>query len=124
MKYVESKQAPAPIGPYSQAVEINGFVFLSGQIALSPATGLIVSGKVEEQVTQVIKNITAVLETAGLNISNIVKTTIFLKDMNDFAKVNEVYGSYFSDSKPARSTVEVSRLPKDVLVEIECIAAK
>lgn len=124
MKYIESKNAPAPIGPYSQAIETNGFIFLSGQIALSPEQGGIVSDNVEGQVIQVIKNITAVLEEAGLKISNIVKTTIFLKDMNDFVKVNEIYGSYFSDSKPARSTVEVSRLPKDVLVEIECIAVR
>ncbi|MCB9057113.1 MAG: RidA family protein [Calditrichae bacterium] len=124
MKYIESKNAPAPIGPYSQAIETNGFIFLSGQIALSPEKGEIVSDNVEGQVIQVIKNITAVLEEAGLKISNIVKTTIFLKDMNDFVKVNEIYGRYFSDSKPARSTVEVSRLPKDVLVEIECIAVR
>ena len=116
--------APEPIGPYSQAVEVNGLVYTSGQIAINPETGEIVSEKLENQVHQVIKNINEVLKAAETNLKQVVKTTIFLKNMNDFAEVNKIYASYFGESKPARSTVEVSRLPKDVLIEIECIAVK
>lgn len=124
MKSIFSENAPAPIGPYSQAIEANGFIYTSGQIALGPSSGEIVSEKLEEQVHQVIKNLQAVLLAAGADLNNVVKTTIFLASMNDFAKVNEIYASYFNESKPARSTVEVSRLPKNVLVEIDCIAVK
>jgi len=124
MKYIHSDNAPAPIGPYSQAIDVNGFIFTSGQIALDPQTGNIVSEEIEAQVHQVIKNLQAVLIEAGSGLSKVVKTTIFLANMNDFAKVNEIYGSYFASTKPARSTVEVSVLPKNVLVEIDCIAVK
>jgi 2-iminobutanoate/2-iminopropanoate deaminase len=124
MKYINSNNAPAPIGPYSQAIEANGFIFTSGQIALDPKTGNIVSGELEAQVHQVIKNLQAVLKEAGSGLSKVVKTTIFLANMNDFSKVNEIYGSYFDSSKPARSTVEVSVLPKNVLIEIDCIAVE
>ena len=124
IKKIISQNAPAPIGPYSQATEANGFLFLSGQIGINPATGGIISEKVEEQVHQVIKNLEAVLTEAGSKLSKVVKTTVFLADMNDFKTVNEIYAEYFGDFKPARATVEVSRLPKDVLVEIECIAVK
>lgn len=124
MKSVISKNAPAPIGPYSQAIEANGFLYLSGQIALDAEKGIIVSQELDEQVHQVIKNLKAVLEAAGSALNKVVKTTIFLADMNDFQKVNEIYSQYFGESKPARSTVEVSRLPKDARVEIDCIALK
>lgn len=122
---VRTQDAPQAIGPYSQAVKSGGFLFASGQIALDPKTGSIVAGGIVEQTERVVKNITAVLAAAGTNLDKVVKTTVFLKDMNDFAKMNDTYSRYFSgDGKvsPARSTVEVSRLPKDSLVEIEVIA--
>jgi 2-iminobutanoate/2-iminopropanoate deaminase len=120
-----TKAAPAPIGPYSQAIEAGGFVFCSGQIPLDPVTGNVVGeGNVELQITQVMKNISAMLEAAGANFSQVVKTTIFLKNMGDFPKVNPIYGEYFKAPFPARSTVEVARLPKDVLVEVEVIVKK
>jgi 2-iminobutanoate/2-iminopropanoate deaminase len=122
---VRTQDAPQAIGPYSQAVKSGGFLFASGQIALDPKTGSIVSGGIVEQTERVVKNISAVLAAAGTSMDYVVKTTVFLKDMNDFAKMNETYSRYFSgDGKisPARSTVEVSRLPKDSLVEIEVIA--
>jgi 2-iminobutanoate/2-iminopropanoate deaminase len=118
-----TKNAPEPIGPYSQAVKAGNLLFCSGQIALDPATGAMVEGDVSAQATQVMKNIQALLAAAGTDMSHIVKTTIFLKDMNDFPKVNEVYGSYFKANFPARETVEVSRLPKDALVEISVTVA-
>ncbi len=124
MKSIISENAPAPIGPYSQAIEVNGFIYTSGQIALHPKSGEIVSGKLEEQVHQVIKNLQAVLKAADTDLNKVIKTTIFLANMSDFVKVNEIYGSYFSESKPARSTVEVSCLPKNVLIEIDCVAVK
>ncbi len=124
MKSIISENAPAPIGPYSQAIEVNGFIYTSGQIALHPKSGEIVSGKLEEQVHQVIKNLQAVLKAADTDLNKVIKTTIYLANMSDFVKVNEIYGSYFSESKPARSTVEVSCLPKNVLIEIDCIAVK
>lgn len=123
-KVHETKQAPAPIGPYSQAVESNGFVFLSGQIALDAATGQVSVGSVAEQARLAMKNIGAVLEVAGLNYDHIIKTTIFLTDMADFPAVNEVYGQYFKAAPPARSTVAVAGLPRGVKVEIEVIAAR
>ncbi len=114
--------APAPIGPYSQGIKATGsLLFLSGQIALLP-DGTLLSGDVQAQTRQVITNISALLTEAGCTAENVVKTTVFLKDMNDFAAMNAVYAEYFGESKPARSTVEVSRLPKDVIVEIEVIA--
>lgn len=119
-----SKNAPAPIGPYSQAVEINGFVFCSGQIPLDPASGAMVGTTVAEQTHQVMKNIQAVLMSADLSLKNVVKTTIFLVDMGDFQAVNEVYASYMGDTKPARSTVAVQGLPKGSRVEIEVLAAR
>jgi 2-iminobutanoate/2-iminopropanoate deaminase len=122
---VRTQGAPQAIGPYSQAVKCAGMLFASGQIALDPKTGNIVAGGIVEQTEQVLKNVSAVLAAAGTSADKVVKTTVFLKDMNDFAKMNETYAKLFSgDTKisPARSTVEVSRLPKDSLVEIEVIA--
>lgn len=120
---VDTNRAPRAIGPYSQAVGYNGLVFLSGQIAMDPETGEIVSGSVEVQTRRCMDNLQAVLMAAGLDFSHVLKTTIYLRNMNDFALVNEVYSLYFDSSPPARATVEVSRLPKDVLVEIDMIAA-
>jgi len=121
-KIILTQNAPQPIGPYSQAVSAGGLVFCSGQIPLDPTTGQIVSQEIGAQTQKVMENLQAVLQAAGCTWENVVKTTIFLKSMNDFPKVNEVYGAYFSANPPARSTVEVARLPKDVLVEIEMIA--
>jgi 2-iminobutanoate/2-iminopropanoate deaminase len=121
MKLISTKEAPQAIGPYSQAIEANGFIFTSGQIALRP-DGTLQDGDIERQTHQVMKNLYYVLEAAGAHFNDVVKTTIFLADMNDFAKVNEVYAHYFGLHKPARSTVAVKTLPKNVLVEIECIA--
>jgi len=119
---INSDNAPAPIGPYSQAIALDNLLFTSGQIAIDPITGDIIDGDVVAQTRQVLENLKAVLSAAGCNIDSVVKTTIFLKNMDDFTQVNEIYAKYFSDSLPARSTVEVSRLPKNVLVEIDCIA--
>lgn len=123
-KIIHTSNAPAPIGPYSQAVIVNGMLFASGQIAIDPSTGNLITGDIKAETKQVMENIRGVLNAAGLNFSNIVKTSIFLSDMNNFAQVNEVYGGYFSDNFPARETVEVSRLPKDVNVEISVIAVQ
>ena len=119
---VTTQNAPKAIGPYSQAVIANGFVFCSGQIALSPIAEGVVGNTAEEQAIQVLENLKAVLEAAGSAMSRVVKTTVFLKDLNDFADVNSVYARAFGDHRPARATVEVSRLPKNVLVEIDCVA--
>ncbi len=121
MKTVSTDKAPAAIGPYSQAQIFNGLVFTSGQIPVDPATGKIAEG-VEAQAEQVFKNIANLLSAAGSDISKVVKTTVFIKDMNDFAAVNAVYGKFFTEPFPARSCVEVARLPKDVLIECEAIA--
>jgi 2-iminobutanoate/2-iminopropanoate deaminase len=122
-KAILTPDAPAPIGPYAQAISIGSLVFCSGQIPLDPKTGAIVGeGNVELQTEQVMKNIAAVLKAADLSFKNVVKTTIFLKSMGDFPKVNPIYGKSFEEPFPARSTVEVARLPKDVLVEIEVLA--
>ena len=121
-KVINTNNAPAPIGPYSQAVAANGFLFVSGQIPSNPSTGEIVSGGIKAEAQQVMENIKAVLTEAGLNFSNIVKTSIFLTDMGNFAQVNEVYGTYFTDQFPARETVQVAALPKSVNVEISVIA--
>jgi len=123
MKQILSAKAPQPIGPYSQAVEAQGFVFASGQIALD-AAGKIVSDDVADQTEQVILNLEAVLQAAGLGLTQVVKTTIYLKNMDDFGLVNDIYSRFFNTSKPARATVEVSRLPKDVHIEMDCIAVK
>lgn len=123
-KIVNTSNAPAPIGPYSQAVIVNGMLFASGQIAINPATGDLVTGDIKTETKQVMENIRGILSAAGLGFSNIVKTSIFLSDMNNFASVNEIYGGYFSDNFPARETVQVSRLPKDVNVEISVIAVQ
>lgn len=119
---INTPNAPAPIGPYNQAVLVNGFLYVSGQIALDPDSGELKTGDIETETHQVMKNMLAILEAAGMNISNVVKTSIFLSDMNNFGKVNEVYGSYFTTGYPARETVQVSRLPKDVNVEISVVA--
>ncbi|HET9086044.1 MAG TPA: RidA family protein [Acidobacteriaceae bacterium] len=120
---IHTTQAPAAIGPYSQAVRIGDFVFTSGQVALDPATGQLVDGSIEAQTRRVLQNLQAVLQGAGLDLTRVIKTTVFLKDMNDFAAMNKIYAEHFpSEAAPARSTVEVARLPKDALVEIEVIA--
>ena len=123
MKTVSTTKAPAAIGPYSQAQIVGGLVYTSGQIGIDPATGLVPEG-VEAQAHQVFKNLTELLKAAGSDMSKVVKTTVFIKDMNDFAAVNEVYASFFEKDCPARSCVEVARLPKDVKIEIEAIAIK
>ena len=119
---VSTENAPGAIGPYSQAIKANGTVFCSGQIPIDPATGEFVSDDVAEQTEQVLKNLGAVLEAAGSSFDHVVKTTVFLADMGDFAAMNEVYGRYFSDNKPARATVQAAGLPKNARVEIDCIA--
>jgi 2-iminobutanoate/2-iminopropanoate deaminase len=119
---VATERGPKAIGPYSQAVKANGFVFLSGQIALDPMTQQIVEGDVTVQTVRVLENLKAIVEAAGSSIERVVKTTVFLADMNDFAAMNEVYGRYFVSQRPARSTVEAARLPRDVRVEIDLIA--
>ena len=122
LKPVSTNQAPAAIGPYSQAIVYNDMVFTSGQIPLQ-ADGTLVEGGIAEQTHQVFRNIKAVLEEAGSDLHLVIKATVFLKDMNHFAEVNEIYGTYFGQHRPARSAVEVARLPKDVLIEIEVVAA-
>lgn len=119
---IQTPEAPAAIGPYSQAVKIGSLLFVSGQIPIDPSTGSIVSISIEAETHQVMKNIAAILSTAKMNFGNVVKATIFIKNMDDFSQINAVYASYFSGSFPARETVEVSRLPKDVRVEISVIA--
>lgn len=123
MKYISTDKAPGAIGPYSQAIEVNGFVFASGQVPLSPATGEVVGATIEEQAKQACENVGGILHAAGLDFSHVVKTTCFLADMGDFAAFNAVYGTYFT-GKPARSCVAVKALPKGVLCEIEVIAVK
>jgi 2-iminobutanoate/2-iminopropanoate deaminase len=123
-KIVYSANAPEPIGPYSQAVQFGNMLFVSGQIAIQKSTGNLITDNIEEETQQVMLNIAAVLKAADMDFANVVKSTIFLGDFNDFAKVNEIYGKCFPANPPARETVEVSRLPKDVNVEISCIAVK
>ncbi|MBU5677725.1 RidA family protein [Alkaliphilus sp. MSJ-5] len=122
MEMINTDKAPAAIGPYSQGVRVDNLLFISGQMPLDPNTMDIVPGTIKEQTARVIENLKAILEEAGLTLNNVVKTTVFIKDMNDFANINEVYASYFTENKPARACVEVARLPKDVGVEIEAIA--
>jgi 2-iminobutanoate/2-iminopropanoate deaminase len=119
---VATPDAPQAIGPYSQAIKANGFVFISGQIAIDPPSGNIIGGTVVEQTERVMENLGAILRAAGSGFDRVVKSTVFLKSMSDFAAMNEVYGRYFPGDPPARATVEVARLPKDVLVEIDLIA--
>lgn len=119
---ISTENAPGAIGPYSQAIKAGGMIFCSGQIPIDPATGSFVSDVVAEQTEQVLKNLSAVLEAAGASLNDVVKTTVFLADMNDFAEMNEVYGRFFIENKPARATVQAARLPRDAKVEIECIA--
>ena len=121
-KIVASEGAPKAIGPYSQAVVYNGLAYLSGQIALDPTSGQIVEGDIAAQTERVLENLKAVLEACGSSLDHVLKTTVFVKDMADFPKMNEVYGRYFSTNPPARATVEVARLPRDVRVEIEAVA--
>ena len=120
---VLTARAPKPIGPYSQAIKSNGFLFLSGQVALDPQTNEFAGSDIRQQTERVFENIKGVLEAAGANFNHVVKTTVFLKDINDFAAMNEVYARYFAAAPPARSTVQAARLPKDALVEIEVIAS-
>ena len=120
---ISTEQAPKAIGPYSQAVVHNGVAYLSGQIPLDPASGQLVSGDIAAQTERVLENIKAVLQAAGASFASVLKTTVFLKDMADFPKMNEVYARYFPDNPPARSTVQAAKLPRDVMVEIDAIAA-
>ena len=122
-KMIYSKDAPKPIGPYSQAIVFNNLIYTSGQIAIDPGSDRLVSDNIEEQTNQVLINLKAILEEANSSLDAVIKTTIYLKDMNDFLIVNRIYEKFFQKSKPARSTVEVSKLPKDVLIEIDCIAS-
>ena len=119
---VLTDKAPKPIGPYSQGVKVNGFLFLSGQVALDPGSNEFTGGDIAQQTERVMENIRAILEAGGSSLHHVVKTTVFLKNLQDFQVMNEVYGRYFKAAPPARSTVEVARLPKDALVEIEAIA--
>jgi len=122
MEVVSTDKAPGAIGPYSQAVKVNGMVFCSGQIPIDPVTGSFVSDDIAEQTEQVLRNLNAVLESAGSGLDRVVKTTVFLSDMEDFAAMNEIYSKYFDANKPARATVQAARLPRDAKVEIDCVA--
>lgn len=122
-KVISTDKAPGAIGPYSQAIEVNGMVFTSGVIPVDPATGVILEG-VEAQATQAFTNLTNLVEASGATMSQVVKTTVFIKEMNDFGKINEIYAKFFKEPYPSRSCVEVARLPKDVLLEVEAIVAK
>ena len=124
MKVVNTNKAPKAIGPYSQAIEANGLIITSGQLPIDPATGEFAPGGIKEQTRQSLTNAKAILEEAGIGLGNVMKTTVFLSDMNDFAAMNEVYAEFFSEPFPARSAIEVKTLPKNALVEVECIAAK
>lgn len=119
---IETSDGPQAIGPYSQAIRANGFVFVSGQVAIDPANQQVIAGDVAAQTERVLKNLSGILKAAGTSLERVVRSTVFLKNMGDFAAMNEVYGKHFTSSPPARSTVEVARLPKDVLVEIDVIA--
>lgn len=123
-KAVNTDNAPAAIGPYSQAIDTGIFIFTSGQIPIDPSTGEVVNGGIKEQTAQVLENLKKVLEAAGSSMEKVVKTTVFIKDLKDFSAMNEIYARYFSQPYPARSCIEVNRLPKDVLIEIEAVALK
>lgn len=122
MKIISTDKAPAAIGPYSQAIEANGFIFTSGMVPIDPSTNTIVEGGVEVQARQAISNVKSLLESTGTSLDKVVKTTVFIKNMDDFGKINEIYSEIFGGHCPARSCVEVARLPKDVLIEIEAVA--
>lgn len=122
MQVIQADGAPQAIGPYSQAIKYENLVFISGQIAIDPKTNMFIGGDIRQQTVRVLENIKAILEETGLNLNHVIKTTIYLKNMEDFTQVNEIYSLYFKEHKPARATVEVSRLPKDALIEIEAIA--
>lgn len=124
MKQIATSAAPAAIGPYSQAIEANGFIYTSGQLPIDPSTGIFAEGGVREQTQQSLKNVQEILREAGTDLANVVKTTVFLADMNDFAAMNEVYAKFFKAPFPARSAIAVKTLPKNALVEIECVAVK
>lgn len=124
MKVINTAKAPKAIGPYSQAIEANGLVITSGQLPIDPTTGEFAPGGIKEQTRQSLTNAKAILEEAGISLANVMKTTIFLSDMNDFAAMNEVYAEFFNEPFPARSAIAVKTLPKNALVEVECIAAK
>ena len=119
---VLTDHGPKPIGPYSQAIRANGFLYVSGQVGLDPQTGALTGTTIQEQTERTLQNVKGIVEAAGVKLAHVVKTTVFLKDMNDFAAMNEVYARYFTSAPPARSTVQVARLPKDALVEMEVIA--
>jgi len=119
---IETKAAPSPIGPYSQAVRTNGLIFISGQIPVDAERGMVVAGGIEAQTRQVMKNLSAILSAAGSGFDKVLKTTVFLSNLDDFSAFNQIYGEYLGEAKPARATVQVARLPKEVLVEIEAIA--
>jgi len=121
---INTEKAPAPIGPYNQAVKVGNLLFTSGQIALNPKTGELNNSDIVEETKLVMENIGSILEEAGMNFSNVIKSSIFIKDMDQFSTINDVYGSYFTENEPARETVEVARLPKDVNIEISVIAAE
>ena len=123
MKIISTDKAPAAIGPYSQAIEANGFIFTSGMVPIDPATNTVVTGDIEVQARQAISNVKALLESVGSSLDKVVKTTVFIKNMDDFGRINEIYAEIFGGHCPARSCVEVARLPKDVLIEIEAVAA-
>ena len=118
---ISTTNAPSAIGPYSQAVKCNNFLYTSGMIPIDPKTGILLEGNIEEQTTLVLSNLKALIEDAGSNMESVIKTTCYIKDMNNFTKMNDIYSTYFTSNFPARSCVEVARLPKDVLIEIECI---
>ena len=124
MKVINTSKSPKAIGPYSQAIEANGLVITSGQLPIDPATGEFAPGGIKEQTRQSLTNAKAILEEAGISLANVMKTTVFLSDMNDFAAMNEVYAEFFNEPFPARSAIAVKTLPKNALVEVECIAAK
>ncbi len=123
MEIIYSKNAPEPIGPYSQAVLVNGLLYISGQIAINPKTQELIKGSIESETTQVMENIGSILKEASTDFSKVIKSSIFIKNMNDFTKVNQVYGKYFNENYPARETIEVSKLPKNSNIEISCIAS-
>ena len=120
---IQTEQAPAAIGPYSQAIRIGDFLYTSGQIALDPESGMFLSGEIEEETEQTLKNISAILQAGGVNFENVIKTTVYLSDLNDFTRMNQVYEKYFSKTKPARACVQVAALPKGAKIEIDAIAS-